>query len=249
MEISCTQCGARLTIDADARLLECSFCSTALVVDPTGVVFNEVMRPTVDASQAQAHLRRFLASSATVAGLDRQAVIAEAQLEYFPFWAFTVQRGPDEEVVLMPASPSSLQGLHGVSLPGGDSCHLSKEVTGDAPVVQPEVPLATAQQWLVDQQGQVAVKRTVLFHLPLYLLTYTWKGRSFRAAVDGVTGKVFPAEYPSKAEAPYYLVAGLAIAVFTVEGFVFSNLLLKLVAYCISAVPILVVAWFTCRKV
>jgi hypothetical protein len=67
--------------------------------------------------------------------------------------------------------------------------------------------------------------------------------------VDAVSGKVFPADYPAKAEAPFVGVAVLALAVFGIEGLVIQNLLLKILVYAVSAVPILGVAWLTSKKV
>jgi hypothetical protein len=95
----------------------------------------------------------------------------------------------------------------------------------------------------------VAVRQTVLFHLPLFRTPYTWRGRRYSAAVDAVSGKVFPADYPAKAEAPFVGVAVLALAVFGIEGLVIQNLLLKILVYAVSAVPILGVAWLTSKKV
>ena len=119
MEIRCTQCGAELTVAADARLIECSYCSTTLVVDAEGVLFHEVLVPTIEAAAVPAHLRRFLAGDATVANLDRDARLGEPELQYFPFWAFTIGEGNDERVVLEPGAPSSLQGLQAIDLPAG----------------------------------------------------------------------------------------------------------------------------------
>lgn len=249
MEVGCTQCGATLEVAPDDRLLECAFCSTALVVDGSQTLFHEVMLPTVTADAAPAHLRRFLASGATVADLDRNARLADPVLELFPFWAFTVTGEAGETTVLEPAAPSSLQGLQGLGLPAGDSRPASPESIGDVPCPEPEVPLDTARQWLVNRRGEIPIRRTVLYHLPLYRFTYSYRGASYTAAVDGVSGKVFPADYPAKSEAPYMVVAGVAVAVFTVEGFLFSNLLVKTLAYLLTAPPLLALAWFTSRKV
>ena len=90
MELSCSQCGAALEVAPDARLLECGFCGTALVVDGSATLFNEMMQPTIKAQEASSHLRRFLGGRQTVANLDRDAAIQQPQLEYFPFWAFTI---------------------------------------------------------------------------------------------------------------------------------------------------------------
>jgi hypothetical protein len=126
---------------------------------------------------------------------------------------------------------------------------MRREVVGEVPVIEPEVPLETARDWLVAKQGEVEVRQTVLYHLPLYRTPYSWSGRTYQAAVDGVSGKVFPADFPAKAEKPYIGVAALALIVFGLEGLVIQNLIVKLFAYLVSAVPILGIAWFTSRKV
>jgi hypothetical protein len=219
------------------------------VVDTTGVLFHEVMRPTVQPGEAAGHLRRFLAGDATVANLDREASLSPAGLQYFPFWAFTVTTGSGEQVVLEPAAPSSLQGLQGLTLPAGDTCKMSPENTGDTLVREPEVPLSTARQWLDSRFDQVTVTRTVLYHLPLYRISYTWKGKTYQAAVDGASGRVLPADFPAKAETPYVMVAGLALLAFGIEGLLVSNLFAKLLLYTVSALPIIGIAWLTTRKV
>ena len=153
--------------------------------------------------------------------------------------------------MLQPAAPSSLQGLQGIGLPAGTTRPMSREVTGDAGVVEPEVP-ARHGAGVVDEPSTARtcrVRRTVLYHLPLYRTPYSWRGTTYRAAVDGVSGKVFPADFPAKAEAPYVLVAALALIVFGIEGLVIGNPILKLLAYVVTAVPIVGVAWLTMRKV
>lgn len=250
MEVRCTQCGASLQVSADQRLLVCPFCSTALVLEGEGVLFRQAMRPTVGASEVPAHLRRFLAGDATVAGLDREAAIGEAELVFFPFWAFTAAVDGGERVELMPAAPSSLQGLQGLELPAGTNLDADALAAQKALVLEPEIPVETARGWLEERRGDGAtIRRTVLYHLPLYRIAYTWKGRSYRAAVDGVTGRVYPADFPAKAEAPYMAVAVVALIVFGLEGLTFSNLLVKLVLYLVSTPPILGLAWLVSRKV
>jgi DNA-directed RNA polymerase subunit RPC12/RpoP len=250
VQVGCTQCGAQITVQATDRLVACPFCSTALVVDGSATQFHEVMVATITSAESAAHLRRFLGGRDTVANLDRDAVLGEPGLEYFPFWAFTIAGPEGDRVVLQPAAPSSLQGLQGIGLPAGTTRPMSRELTGDASVIEPEVPVETARDWLATRFGSdVVVRRTVLYHLPLYRTPYTWKGTTYRAAVDGVSGKVFPADFPAKAEAPYVLVAGLALIVFGIEGILIGDLALKLAAYLVSAVPIVGIAWLTMKKV
>ena len=250
MAVSCTQCGASIEPRADERLLECPYCSTALVLDGSATLFHEMVLPTIDADEVPAHLRRFLGGTATVAGLDKKASLEDPRLEYFPFWAFTIAANGSERVVLEPAAPSTLQGMQGIEVPAGATRPMSGDAAGGAPVVDPEVPADTARGWLEDRYGDgVEVRKTVLYHLPLFRTPYTFAGRRYAAAVDAISGKVFPADYPAKAEAPYVMVAALALIVFGIEGLLISNVLLKAVVYLISAAPILGIAWLTSRKV
>jgi len=219
------------------------------VVDGGATLFHEVMVPTVTMEQVPAHLRRFLGGTSTIADLDKKARIEPAQLRYFPFWAFTVAGAGGERVILQPAAPSSLQGLQGLELPAGSTRPMRRETVGEVPVVEPEVPLETAREWLMSKQGEVEVRQTVLYHLPMYRTPYSWQGRTYQAAVDAVSGKVFPADFPAKAESPFIGVVVLALMVFGLEGLVIQNLIVKLLVYVVSAVPILGIAWLTSRKV
>ena len=250
MSVSCTQCGASIEPRADERLLECPFCSTALVLDGSATLFHEMMLPTIDAGEVGAHLRRFLGGRDTVADLDRKARLDDPVLEYFPFWAFTIATDGGEKVVLEPAAPSSLQGLQGIEVPAGSTRPMNDQAAGGVPVVEPEIPAETARGWLGDRHGEnVAVRRTVLYHLPLFRTPYSYRGTRYQAAVDAISGKVFPADFPAKAEAPFILVAVLALLVFGIEGLVISNVVVKALVYLVSAVPILGIAWLTSRKV
>ncbi len=249
MNVRCSQCGATISAPPDASLLQCPYCDTALVLSGGDTLFRVVMPPTVGAQAAVDHLKRFMAGRKTVAGLDREAKIGAPTLIYFPFWAFRIETGDGEKVVLEPAAPSSVQGLQGMVLPPGESTEWSEEVTAGAPVVGPEIPLETARQWMNDRFDEPTVRRAVLYHLPVYRMSYDYRGRTYRAAVDAVTGKVFPADYPAKAEAPFIGVTILAIALFSIEGIVVSSLLLKAMLYAVTSIPLFGLAWWVSKKV
>ena len=57
------------------------------------------------------------------------------------------------------------------------------------------------------------------------------------------------AVYPEKAESPFYLVAGLGLVLFGLEGLLISNLFYKLMAYAVTAVPLTLLAYWVARKV
>lgn len=245
----CAQCGAQQSPPADAQLIRCAFCETPLAVTGEGLVFSETLVPTVSDEQARAHLRRFLAGRETVAGLDREATIDLPKLSYFPFWAFTLVWGERTKTVLMPATPTALQGFVGMTLSAGAT---HPGVPAATERHDPEVPLATAQQWLTESSAENRVaKRTrvALAYLPLYEIGYLYRGRRYRAAVDAVSGGVFPADYPAKREAPFWLVAGASLLVFGLLGLIIANPLLKIVAYLICAGPLFLAALLVARRV
>jgi hypothetical protein len=85
--------------------------------------------------------------------------------------------------------------------------------------------------------------------LPLWRCRYRFNGETYQAFVDASTGAVIAAVFPEKAESPYYLVAGLGLLLFTVEGLAISNPAVKFVAYVITALPLLLLAYWVARKV
>lgn len=241
----CARCGATLDPPADARLLTCPYCSCALALSGQDLVQRQVLAATVSPTQATAHLRRFLAGRETIAGLDREAQIGTPQLTPFPLWSFHFTGVKGTATALLPATASALQGITGISIPGGAT------VAEDAsdPLPEPEIPLATARQWLVSRYGQVPIERTVLTYLPLYRLSYQYRGHEYHAAVDAVTGRVLPADFPAKREAPFYLIAAVSIAIFMLIGLLLINPLFKLAAFAAAAVPLWFGAWWVARHV
>lgn len=249
MDVRCSQCGATQVVAADVRLLQCEYCDTALVVDGRGTLFREVLRPTFDAEDSEAHLRRFMAGTRTVAGLDTEARIRAPSLVYFPFWGFQILEGGRERVVLQPAAPTSIQGLQGMEVPAGDSQPWRPEATEGVPVLEPEIPIDTARSWLQQRFGEVEERRAVLYHLPFFRQDYDYRGRSYHAAVDAVSGRVLTADYPAKSESPFLGVAALALVVFGLEGLLIANPIVKALVYLVSSPPLFLLAWWTSRKV
>ncbi len=119
---------------------------------------------------------------------------------------------------------------------------------GAIAAVEATIPLETARGWL-DQRGVGEPEETALVQVPLWRCRYSYGGADYEALVDGSTGAVLAAVYPEKAESPYVLVAVLGLVLFTVEGFAISNPAIKFFVYGITAVPLLLLAWWVTRKV
>ena len=90
---------------------------------------------------------------------------------------------------------------------------------------------------------------TALVHVPFWRASYDFGGRTYSALVEGSTGVVLASVFPEKAEAPYFLVAALGLILFGAEGLIIQDFFLKLLAYGVTAVPLLGLAWWVTRRV
>ena len=85
--------------------------------------------------------------------------------------------------------------------------------------------------------------------VPFWICRYRYGDQVYTAAVEASTGAVLAGIYPEKSESPYVLVAVLGLILFGLEGLLISNLLAKLVAYVITAVPLTLLAYWVARRV
>jgi hypothetical protein len=104
-------------------------------------------------------------------------------------------------------------------------------------------------EWLknegVDATG---VSQSSLVHIPLYVFHYNYGDSAYTAIIDGSSGKVMAAEYPSKQELPYIVVGAGAAIIFFMEGMLMSFPDV-LVAYLITAFFVVIAAVYVAEKV
>ena len=220
--LTCTQCGGELHPDEGQIFLTCPFCSSAVYVDKTRVVFHWYLAPTLDQEKALAALRRWMAGSQTVKDLDRKAQITEVSFEYFPVWYFKQLKPGGEQTRVMPAAATAVSELGSLNLPAGDLRKYTHDI--DVQAHAPTVPLDTAITWLTQggspvpalnqpkNSGQVLEQSLV--HIPLFTAKYTFNGQTYTALVEAATGGVFANIYPAKAEAPYLAIGAVTGLVF-----------------------------------
>jgi predicted RNA-binding Zn-ribbon protein involved in translation (DUF1610 family) len=218
-QLSCTQCGGELHPDQGQIFLTCPYCSAAVYLDKSKVVFHWYLAPTLDEPKARAALARWMAGSQTVKDLDRKAQLHGASFAYFPVWHFIrIDSAGREETVLEPAAATSITELRQINLPAGD---LRKYIPDlDSQAVAPTVPLDAAAEWVKGRQPLLSPSTTnrmgeaALVHLPLYQFKYTYGGNQYTALVEAGTGKVFANIFPAKAEAPFILAGVLTALVY-----------------------------------
>ncbi|MEO8504659.1 MAG: hypothetical protein ABI609_12245 [Acidobacteriota bacterium] len=254
-KVSCPQCGGENQLPSGTALLLCAFCGASIFVDRSQVVIHYRVPRLLDEPQARESLRRWMAGNDTVKDLDRLAVLGKVSALSFPMWLFRVRASQGESVRVEPAAATPIGELADLDLPAG-----KLEPYGDgeagAQSIEVSVPLATAKTWLTQraqapgdraEPGELAEQ--ALVHVPLWRCEYQFNGKPYVALVEGSTGRAMASVYPSKAEAPYIAVAVLGFVVFLIEGFFFSNPLLKAVVFAATAVPMLGAAYWVTRRI
>jgi hypothetical protein len=245
--IACTQCGGENPLVSGRRLLRCQYCDATLFVDRAGVVNHYRLPPLLGADEARAAVRRWMAGNETVKDLDKKSSIGRLSAVSFPMWLFRVRRGGREEAYVEPAAPTPIPQLADLKVPAGKLQPYSGE-SAEVEELAASIPLETARGWL-EQRDVGEPEETALVQVPLWRCSYSFAGSDYEALVDGSTGAVMASVYPEKAESPYVLVAVLGLILFTVEGFVITNPLIKLLVFGLTAVPLLFLAWWVTRRV
>lgn len=213
-KILCTQCGGELHPDEGQLFLTCPYCSSAVYLDKSRVVFHWYLAPTLDEAKAQASLRRWMAGNQTVKDLDKKAQMAGGSFEFFPVWYFKRRTAyKDEQIFLQPAAATSVSEIRHINLPAGDLRKYEDSLAAQAH--SPTVPLESALGWLeAEQVPRAEIAEQALVHLPIFTFKYNFQGKSYTALVEAATGRVFANLFPAKAEAPYMLAGGLSAVIF-----------------------------------
>ena len=249
--LNCTQCGGELHPQEGEIFLTCPYCNSTVYLDKSKVVFHWYVAPTLDAKQAAGELARWMSGNQTVKDLDRKAQVSGSSFQYFPVWSFKVARNGQESMALQPAAATSITELSKLQLPAGDLKPYDSKL--DSQSVTPSVPLEAAHAWLEQSQPGGEVREGALVHVPVFIFKYTYKGQTFTALVEAGTGAVLANIFPAKAEAPYYVAAGLtALVCLILAGLPLGSPALGMVslALAVVALPVLFfVAVYVASKV
>ncbi len=248
--LRCPQCGGENELPSGVRVLTCAFCSAALFVDRSGLVSHYRLPRRLDREHALEALRRWMNGNETVKDLDKKSEVLAVEPVSFPMWLFRSQGaragGGGEEVRVEPAAATPIPQLADLEIPAGALEPFRRE-DGGVEQAAASVPLDTARGWLGEASGRLT--ETALVQVPLWHCRYRYRGAECGAYVEGSTGAVLASVFPAKAESPYYAVAALGLALFLVEGLVIGNLLLKVMVYAVTAVPLALLAFWVTRKV
>jgi hypothetical protein len=250
MQVTCTQCGGSVAVDPGTPFLSCGFCSSALYLDKSKVVFHYVVSPTIDMEEALGKLRRWMAGNETVKDLDRLATVQTQELTYFPMWRFVVREDSGEREYSEPASSSSIADLRRLPLSGGDLKFFSAQQFQSMQLKEPDVLLESASKWLQNEKGadREKIKETNLIHVPFYFFKYQFAGQSYQAVIDGTSGRVLATVFPAKAELPFIGVAAICAIIMFVLGLIAPNVFIRLLLYGIAVLPLGILSYSIVKK-
>ena len=245
--VLCSQCGGKNEVSTGSRFVTCVFCDTTLFVDRAQVVFHYRLPPLLAQEEAAAALRRWMAGNETVKDLDRKSEIEAIEPISFPVWLFRTSQSGVESVYFEPAAPTPVPQVTDLSIPAGRLEPYRPE-DDEMSVVDVQVPLETARGWL-EQRKVGPIHETALVRVPFWRCRYQYGGKTYQAAVDASTGAVLAGVFPEKSESPYIAVAVLGLILFGAEGLLIGDLLVKLIAYAVTAIPLTLLAYWVARKV
>jgi DNA-directed RNA polymerase subunit RPC12/RpoP len=265
MQIKCTQCGADVTVQQDETFIDCPYCGSALFLDKKKVVFHYVIENNFKPNEAEGNLKRWMAGNHTVKDLDIKAQIAKSSFYYFPVWYFKVKDAQGDRIYIQPAAATSVSEIKKIQIPAGALKFYEKGKYNDDEMVAPDVLYDSAKAWLQSSGIEPEkVTETALVHIPFYQFYYNYEGQSYTALVEASSGSVLANIYPAKKEAPFRVLFTMSIAGYVVtsiicfiiafavssesEAFVTGEIL-KIFAYGLVSLPLIVMAYIIAKKV
>jgi DNA-directed RNA polymerase subunit RPC12/RpoP len=265
MQIKCTQCGADVNVQQDETFIECPFCSSALFLDKSKVVFHYVIANNFKPNEAEGNLKRWMAGNHTVKDLDKKAQMAKTSFYYFPVWYFKTQDSTGDKIYIQPAATTSVSEIKKIPIPAGALKFYEKSQYNDQDMVEPDVLYDSAKSWLQSSGIDLnTVKEAALVHIPFYQFYYSFNNHTYTALVEASSGEVYANIFPAKSEAPFRILFGLSIAgyiitsilcfvvAFAISGhrdaFAYAEMM-KLFAYALVSVPLIIMAYYVAKKV
>jgi DNA-directed RNA polymerase subunit RPC12/RpoP len=263
--IICPQCGGENTIPADSRFLECQFCGSSIFIDKSKVVNHYVVLSNFDQNQAIGNVRRWMAGNFHVKDLDKNAQIAQTDFYYFPMWYFKTVQGGADKIYLQPAHSTPISEIKNIQIPAGNLKVYHKKDFDEKYFVTPDVLFESAKSWL-EQAGvnTAEVAEANLVHIPFYQVHYNYEGKPYSAMVEASSGKVYANIWPAKKEAPFRMMFAASIIFFVlasilsfvigifiaedVEGLFYGEMI-KIPAYILTAIPLIIVSYYIAKKV
>ncbi|OPY31849.1 MAG: hypothetical protein A4E32_01453 [Methanomassiliicoccales archaeon PtaU1.Bin124] len=213
---NCPKCGAAVEFEVKDKFVRCRYCSSDIYIDRTGAGFYYILPFAMDENTAIGTFRRWAGGSTKAKDLDKFAQITGTKRQYFPVYLFKRDVNGVDQVFVEPAASTTLPGLHSLKVPGGDMRIFDQTFSvGSAEMVKPDIEMLP---YLNQMPG--TAKEQALVYFPIYLMEYSFGGKSWSAVISATSGEVFTAEYPTRSSTIYQTVAVGGFLAFLAEGLI-----------------------------
>jgi hypothetical protein len=243
--IKCPKCAAPVSFDTGTKFVKCTYCSSQIYIDRSGAGFYYAAPFMVDETNALGLFRRWAAGPTKAKDLDRRAQVAGITKQYFPVYMFKRDVNGREEVLIEPAGSTTLPGLHTLKVPASDLKIFDASFdTSGAELVKPDIEMLSYMDSLPG-----APKEQALVYLPIWRVVYVFEQKRFEAVIDGSTGEVFSAGFPTRSSAAYMIVAVFGFFAFVLEGLLALESLVTSVALMVlTVVGIFAASYYVARR-
>ncbi len=239
MTLQCEHCGGTLEVGAQNLLVKCPYCGVALTYEKEPFVGRFLMKRLI----AHPAALRIFETRLGEAWFHEPPQRMEPELFYFPFWRITTRSKEDEEVRFTPGANPSTALFAQARLPEGELLEYHPGSSYDAPAREPTVSADAALARLsAHGDGFETVKELALVYAPFYRLQVrTKEGKSHFLLLEASSGKLYD-DLPRKERFMLLSEGGLAyllaFLVFLIEGRYIPNPIGKLVAFCLTMIPV-----------
>ena len=252
----CPQCGAPVTLAVEARFVDCRHCESTLVVDKDKLFFHYLLPPNLDLPHAEGSVRRWMSGDLTPRNLASQARFESSQKKMYPVWMITFDSDGRRFVRQTPARGDMPAELSSLMVPAGALEFYESESAAGFEALAHDISADSAQESMNRQldllagKGQsLTIARAVLVHIPLFVLTYRYRNRTYHIFVDAAVGDVYPGRYPAKRELPFVITGLVCFWTMTVAGSLIPGHLFRVAALACLACALTVLAYFTASRV
>ena len=243
--INCPKCAAPVPFDTGVKFVKCPYCSSQIYIDRTGAGFYYAIPYMVDENNAVGMFKRWAAGSTKAKDLDKLAQLAGVKRNYFPVYMFKRDINGAEQVFIEPAGSTTLPGLHNLKVPAGDLKIFDPSFdTKGAELVKPDIEMT---MYLNSLPGKS--KEQALVYFPIWKVDYVFNQKRYEVVIDGSSGEVFAADFPTRSSAAYLAVAGIGFVAFIGEGVLAtSSLIAGIGAMAVTVIAIYFAALFVARR-
>ncbi len=219
----CTQCGGPLHRENRRLFIQCPHCQSTLYIIPGRTVLHRYLPAALDADQAQAALRGWMAGREMPTDLSSLAKIEAVEFAYFPMWRVQLAASGQDPYVHLPAAATAVTEINMVRIPAGDLRPFDPGIqpTPLAPTFSLETALAQRSANIQDRVGEVDlehIREVELVHVPLFFLRYRYRRQRYTAVVEGFSGQVYAHIYPQASNRPLVRASVIVAVIYFALG-------------------------------